>query len=188
MNTTQETSFLIAISLLVAGYLAISPPRASAQTSATDSQEVNSLLSQSKAEAHELELDAEHMATFTRLKLSFESHTWKLDEVKEHINKSAKLLAELENARGSGSAWQQNAIDDIRPLLQEAVNNTTSAIEFCNENQNRIHLSVPPYETYLTENYEVARELAALITDYVDYGKHKANFERLGEKLQLASR
>ena len=33
-------------------------------------------------------------------------------------------------------------------------------------------------------DYDLAKELAALITDYVDYGDHEAEFHRLQENLQ----
>lgn len=188
MKVIKRTSFLIALSLLVAGYFSISPARASAQTSTRDSQEVNDLLSESKAEAHMLESDADQLERFSSSGLSFQSHAGKINEIKEHVNKTGKLLDELENARESASSWQQKAIDEIRPLLQEIAEGTTLAIEFINENQNRVQMKVPPYKTYLTENSLVAKELAALITDYVDYGQHKANFERLAEELQVPNR
>jgi chromosome segregation ATPase len=185
MKVNKKTVFLFALTLLVAGYFSISPAKASAQASTGDSEEVNKLLSEAKAEAHQLESDADHMSTFGRSDLSYESHAWKISEIRDHVNQTGKILADLENAQDTASPWQQQAIDEIRPLLQEIADNTTAAIDHINNNPGKVHLKASQYDAYLKENYEVARELAALITDYVDYGKHKANYEQLAEELTV---
>jgi hypothetical protein len=182
MSVSKGTSFLFALTLLVAGYFLISPARAAAQTS-TDSEQVNSLLSEAKAEAHALEADADQMLQYSRSNLMFESHAQKINQIREHVNKTGQLLDELEAARESASPWQMKAIDEIRPLLQEIADNTEAAIGHLNDNPTNVHRKLPPYPSYLEENYKVAKELASLITDYVDYGKHKASLERLSERL-----
>jgi len=187
MNNHLKASYsLLTLVLLVAAYFLIPSAGAYAQTTAADSEKVTKLFSEAKDEAHELELDAEHMEEFTRSGLTWESHSWKINEVREHVTECGRLLAKLHDAREKASPWQQKAIDEIEPLLKELATNTQSAIDHVTSNKNRVSLRAADYEGYLAANYAVARKLAALITDYVDYGEHKAEFERLGEKLGAA--
>jgi len=187
MNTKRRASLLFVLAALVAGFLVISPTAKASATSGEDSKEVSQLLSEMKVEAHQLELDAMEMETFSRSRLTEGSHAVKLNLIGDHINKAGELLGQLHDARESGSAWQQKAIDEIYPLLKELAANTETAMKFFNENKSHVHVS-PSYKEYLKENRGMATELAALITDYVDYGFHKSQFERLGEKLVASER
>jgi len=170
------------LALLVAGYLTMSPVAKAADTSGGDSEQVSKLFSEAKAEAHELEADADQLKAFTQSNLSYQSHAFKIESIKEHVNQAGKILADLHAARDTAAPWQQQAIDQITPLLKQLASNTQSAIELLNDEK---HRSVE-YKNYAVENYDLAKELAALISDYVDYERHKAEFDRLGEKLQVA--
>lgn len=186
MNNKTKV-YLFTLVALVAGYLMISPVAQSASTSGEDSKEVSQLLSDTKLEAHELELDTQTIKSFIRSDLSWQTHATKLNEIREHINKTGKLLAKLHSAREEGSAWQQKAIDEIEPLLKELAANTESATDHFAKNKDRFHMT-PTYQEYLEANFGLAKELAALITDYVDYGFHKTEFDRLGEKVVASER
>jgi len=56
-------------------------------------------------------------------------------------------------------------------------------IEHLDANKTRLHTA--EYKEYLTANYEVSKELSALITDFVGYAKHKNKFEHLTNKLEI---
>lgn len=188
MSILKKSRWLFILALLVAGYVLVSTARVVAQTPAPDSEEINRLFSEANAEAHELELDADRMETFRLSNLSSQSQGSKLNEIREHVNRCGRTLAKLEDARDTASSWQQKAIDEITSLLKELAGNTTAAIELFNDNKYNRHANAAEYKAYLVANYDVAKGLAALITDYVDYGKHKAEFERLGNKLTAADR
>lgn len=179
--------YLFTLVALVAGYLMISPVARAASPSGEDSKEVSQYLNEAKVEAHELEQDVNTMESFTRSDLTAQSHATTLNEIGDHINKAGKLLAKLHAARDGGSAWQQKAIDEIEPLLKELAANTKMAMEFFNDNKRHINVS-PTYQEYLKSNCGLAKELSELITDYVDYGFHKAEFDRLGEKVVASER
>lgn len=187
MNKQRITPFLLVFAALVAGFLILSTPAQSATASGEDSKQVSRLLQDAKLEAHELEMDVEKMETFTNSDLSRSSHADQFNYISEHINKSGQLLTKLQNAREEGSLWQQKAIDEIEPLLRELADNTKAAIEYFNDNQEPVRFSAT-YREYLKANHELSVELAALITDYVDYGFHKSQFERLGEKMMASER
>jgi len=187
MNTHKRTRYLLLIALLVAGCLTISPYRAVAASSASGSEEVSGLLADVKTEAHELQRDVEDIKMFTLSTVSWQSHAGKLEEVKRHVNHAGQLLTKLNEARSTASAWQEQAIDAITPLLQELAANTTAMIDHLNNNQDR-HRFNTEYQDYAEANRDLATNLAALITDYVDYGKRQAEFERLQDKLQVAEK
>lgn len=184
MKDNKRTPLPLALALLVAAYFAISPTAKAADTPVGDSEEVSRLLSDVKAEAHELERDAEDLNMFMRSSLTWESHTTKLNQIREHVNKAGRLLTELNEVRNEASPWQQKAIDEIYPLLKELADNTQATINHLSDNKDRIHVG-STFKDYVVANYDLAKELAALVTDYVDYGKHEAEFQRLQDKLQV---
>jgi hypothetical protein len=187
MNNGKRTGILVALTLLVAASFAILPASRAADTPAQDSEEVSKLLTDVKAETHELERDAENLSAWARAKdLSWESHTGQISLIREHVNKTGQLLAELNSARDSASPWQQKAIDEIYPTLKSLADNTQSTINLLGEKKNQLHVG-PEYRDLATANYDLARELSALVTDYIDYGKHQADFQRLQDKLQVSA-
>ena len=90
----------------------------------------------------------------------------------------------LQELRPATAPWQQQAIDRITPLLREVASNTESTIDHLNSNPERIHAS--PYRDYVVTNYDLTNELAALVGDFVDYGKTRAKFEKLTQNLEVA--
>lgn len=181
MTNYKVLRFPSALAVLVAGCSMISPATGVASASIGDSVEISTLLSEAKSEALQLRDDAESMQSFTRSKLSWQSYPGKINEIREHINNTGELLVKLTGARETGSSWQQQAIDHITPVLKELAANTEATIEHINENKTSIH-SVQLAD-YCRVNYELAKELAALVGDFVDYGETKAKFEELQKKV-----
>ena len=179
MKTNHGITCLLAPALLLAGCL-MGPVAAKALDSG-GSVDVTKLLGEAKAEAVELLRDAEDLESYTKSRLSWESHAMKIGMVKEHVNNTGKLLRKLRDAEVTGSPWQQTAIKRIEPLLKELAANIETTINHLNENKARIHLS--EFQEYVRANYEMAVNLEALIRDFVNYGEAKQEFERLGQKL-----
>ena len=185
MNSQTRTSYVLILALLVAGCISISPAAKAADNEAGSSKEIHELLTQVKSEAKALEHDADLVAIWARSKqLSPQTHAVQLNEMREHINQAGQLLQNIHTAREGASAWQQTAIDRIHPLLKELADNAEATISHFNDNRNRIQFS--EYENYTKASYDLAEELAALISDYVDYGDHEAEYHRLQEKMQTA--
>ncbi|MDE3179463.1 MAG: hypothetical protein KGM47_07345 [Acidobacteriota bacterium] len=146
-----------------------------------DSAEASKLLQQARMSAAQLRRDTTSMETFTRSQLSWQSHAHQINLIKEHINNTGKVVADLHNARDGAEAWQQDAIDHITPLLQEIASNTEAIINHLNEN--RGHTWHPEYEGYVRSNAELANDLSKLIGDYIDYGGAKSRAQSLEQKL-----
>ena len=106
-----------------------------------------------------------------------------MEEIKRHVNNADKSLSKLDSARTDASPWQQQAIDRINPLLKELASNVTSTIEHLNLKPRL--LQTAPYMDYAAANYEMASNLAELVSDYVEYGKSKAKAEELAAKLEV---
>jgi hypothetical protein len=183
MTKYRRLLFPSLLALLVAGYLTIPPATRAAASSIGDSEEIAKLFSVAKAEALELREDAETMETFTRTNSSWQRFAGKINEIRDHVNKTGDLLEKLHQARETGSPWQQQAIDRITPALKELAANTESTIEHLNDNRRSIHSK--EVEDYCRVNYMLSKELAALVVDFMDYGETKARFAELQKKVDI---
>jgi hypothetical protein len=170
-------------SLLVLLFLVV--PAFGATAPVKDSDQVLQLLSEVKSEAVALEYDTSTMETFTRSNLAWESHSGRVSEIKEHINNVGKTLTRLNDVRATASAWQQQAIDRITPLMKDLADNVTATIQSLDENRHRLH--TPDYKEFLVANHEMTTEVVHLVSDYVEYGKAKAKVEKLSQRLQTPS-
>jgi uncharacterized protein YbjQ (UPF0145 family) len=145
-----------------------------------DNKEITRLLEDIKSQAADLQRDSEELESFTRSNVSWESHADELSRIKERINTIGGKLQELRN---SASPWQQEAIDRLIPVAQKLASNTTAAIEHFNKEPSRIH--EPQYQQYIESNAEAATNLAALVRDFVEYGKTRTTVEAYERKLEL---
>jgi signal transduction histidine kinase len=148
-----------------------------------ESDQVSRILSDAKIQAYQLKEDASQMESFTRSTASWESHADAIDKIKEDVNAMGRLLTRLQENRNSAAAWQQTAIDRVTPVAKELASTTTAAIDRLNKNPRR--LNTADYQNYLEAIADSANNLAATVTDFVDYGKARQRLERLANKLEL---
>lgn len=181
MKQHRRMASLLTATLLVGGCLMI--PLGIAAAEPGDSAHITKLLADAKAEAVQLKDDSADMESFTKSKLSWQSYAGKVEMIKEHVNNSGKLLAQLKDDQVMGSPWQQTAIDRIEPLLKELAVNTETTINYLNENRPKIHFT--EFKDYVRANYELATDLELLIRDFVNYGEAKEKMERIGNKLEV---
>lgn len=148
-----------------------------------DSARINDLLQQAKEHAATANLNAEKLEGYTRSRLNWQTHAIELNRMKENVNDLGKDVADLTAARDEGSPWQQEAIDDIDPLLRSMADHLSSMIQHLNDNQTRIHLQ--SYKDYAKANYEYTDKMLRMIHDYVDYAQAKSKAADLEQKLQV---
>jgi hypothetical protein len=165
---------------LVVGLLAASTLMAA--TDVPDSEQVSKLLSEAKTMAFQLKEDAATMESYTRMNVSWESHAVAINQIRDHVNAIGKQVAKLKEARNSASPWQKTAIDRINPFLDELSGYTEAVIEHINGEKKH---SIADYKDYLEANSDYASDLAAMISDFVDYGKAKQRMERLELKREI---
>ena len=181
----DKKATLSMLALVLAMVVAIPPAPLAAQAS-TDSAEVSAFLAEAKREAVQLRSDTEEMQTFTRSNLNWRTFATKITKIKRHVNNLGATIGKLNNTRGEGSAWQQQAIDRIDPLLKELVSSVQATISQLNEHQGRVH-SVH-YKEYVKANHEQASNLAALVSDFVEYGKTKNKMEEIAKNPEVPER
>jgi|SRR5208283_180399 len=182
MTSYRAIAGLVALSVFVAGFLMI-PAMMRADT--PDSPEINKLLNQSKVEAATLLKDSGDMSTFTNSNISWEAYAKQIDLIKGHVNRTGKLLADMQQAESTGSAWQQNAIKRIYPVLKELADNTTAVIEQLTTHQSKVHM--PPFRDYVKANYELSTDLESMLRDFANYGQTREKLEKSQTKLEIAN-
>jgi len=165
---------------LLAGFLVASPFLNAADI--PDSEQVAKLLSEAKTQAFQLKEDAATMEGFTRMNVGIESHAVAINQIRDHVNALGKQVTKLKDARGAASPWQRTAIDRINPFLDELGGYTSAAIEHINGQPKH---TAAEYKDYLEANADYSADLAAMIGDFVDYGRAKQRMERLGAKLEV---
>jgi hypothetical protein len=151
-----------------------------------DSEHVSKLLAEAKTMALQLKDDAVAMESFTRMNVSWESHAVAINQIRDHINALENQEAKLKEARNTAAPWQKTAIDRIVPYLDELEGYTSAVIERLNDEPKR--LFADDYKDFLEANADYATDLAAMIADFVDYGKTKDRMQRLGNKLEIPRR
>ena len=170
------TVALLAAALLITGPVVQAAPQ-------EDNKEVSKLLEDIKMQAADLQRDSDELESFTRSDLSWQSHAEELEQIKERINAIGKTISKLQNLRSSASPWQREAIDRIIPVAKKLALNTTAAIEHLNKEPLKLH--EPQYQQYLKSNAEAASNLAALVKDFVEYGKTRTTLEAYERKLEV---
>jgi hypothetical protein len=147
-----------------------------------DSEQVSKLLSEAKTMAFQVKEDAATMESFTWMNVSWETHAVAINQIADHLNALGRQVAKLNDARDTASPWQKTAIDRINPLLDEMGGYTAAVIEHLKRQPKH---TLAEYQDYLETNADYARELAATIANFVDYGKTREKLERLSNKLEV---
>lgn len=171
--------------MLVAALAILIPATALRAAPPPDNAEVNKLLDQAREHAMLADDDAAELESYTRSKLSWQSHALRLTTMKEHVNNLGVDVSELNRLRDQGSSWQQVAIDRINPLLREIADHLTTTIEHLNDNQGRIHMQA--YRDYVKANSDLINRAHNMIADFVDYGQAKATAEAIQLHQELPS-
>ena len=96
-----------------------------------------------------------------------------------------RQVTKLDDVRSTASSWQKTTIDRIGPLLQELASDAEALINRINQNPKR--LNGGEYKDYIKVNADLAGELAALVGNFVDYGRTRQQLEHPTNKLDLPS-
>ncbi|HKR27597.1 MAG TPA: hypothetical protein VJS11_09080 [Acidobacteriaceae bacterium] len=171
----------LAYPLLALGVMLMGAPTVLGQ--AQDSANITALLQHAREHAAHANINAERIESYTRSKTTWESHAAQLAIMRDSVNELGKDVAALTAARSEGSAWQQEAIDDVNPLLRSMADHLSAMINHLSDNQNQVHM--PPYKDYARANYGFSQKLVAMINDYIDYAEAKSKTEALEQKLLL---
>lgn len=178
MNPLRTLTSIAGIAILA---LVASAGIVSAQNS--DSPAITQLLQKVKADAARASSDAQLLESYTRSRMSWQSHGGQLEIIRTHINDLINDSNEMTKLRGEGSPWQRQAIDRINALLPDIAAHLTTTIQHYSDNRNRTHLK--PYRELVTANRKMIENAHALISDYVSYGESKTRSEALQQQLEV---
>jgi hypothetical protein len=177
MIPAVRRAILWAMAVALAGGLNLDSAEARGKQSAPgDSAQVTKLLKEARSEAVKLQLAAEKLESYKNTGLSRETHAQQLDVTKDHINERGKTLDKLEAQKAEASPWQQNAVEEMRPLLEQLAERTTQAIEHVNDNP--WQLRHPDYHEMLADKLDLASQLADILNEHIEYGEAKAELEQ----------
>jgi hypothetical protein len=179
MKFVRMQNMLCVIGVLVVSLLLRVPLEAN--ITRPESPQLTDLLSDASNEALELASDAAEMQTLTLNDTNWVTHALMLTKVKEHVDNMALLIEKLGKAQKSGSELQEQAVEQMLPLVKELSANTTAAINYLNRNKARPVSD--SYTQYLNKNADTARELSSIISSLLDYQKSMADIEKLRSKL-----
>jgi len=177
----RRTAWMGTGALLLTGFLGIPATATAAET--PDSEQVTKLLVETKAMAFQLSEDAAYMEAFTRVNVSTEAHALAINQIKDHVNELGRQAAKLQAARKDAAPWQKTAIDRITPFLDELTGYTYAVIEHINAKP--AFLTTAEYNDFLEANADYSSDLAAMISDFVKFGRTKERMERLSKKLEV---
>lgn len=149
-----------------------------------ESQQLTQLLSDANDEARELAEDAEETQTLILNDTNWVTHALMLARVKGHVDNMALIIEKLSKTQKSGSELQEQAVEQMLPLVRELSAITTAAINYLN--QNKARPVSDSYTQYLNKNAETARELSSMITSLLEYQKRMAEIEQLRSKLVVS--
>jgi DNA anti-recombination protein RmuC len=155
-----------------------------AQIATADSAEIATLFSQIKAHAVLAEADAEVLESYTRSRTNWQSHSVRIEQIREHVNDLIKDYQKANQLRPAGSAWQQQAIDQMEPLIKGMADHLGASIDHLNQNQNRIHMK--EWQDYVRANRDYTARAAGLLRDVVDYSEAKNKADSLEQRLGVA--
>ena len=135
-------------------------------------------LSDFKRTAFEMRREADTLRSFTQSKqLSWQSHTYQLSALKEHVNELGRTLAELEAQKPMASENQVMAIEHARLHLVPVAQNLTQAIELVNDNRSNVHWT--EYAGAVKDIQAHADELHNKVDTILDYEAARMRLDNL---------
>ena len=168
--------FVLAVALLF-----LAPMVASAQ-GAKDSAEFSGFLAQAKSEAVQVQQIAEEMNSFNS-NVGWRTQAGALEELKRHVNKLGEFVISMNNVEAP-SRWQQNAIGELTPMVEQLAAQVTMAFYHLDATHDAYVFGSFP--EYVAANAELAPEITQMISDYVAYDETKQKAKEAADELQRA--
>ena len=149
-----------------------------------DSTNITNLFADLKEHAALANDDAQALESYTRSGTSWVQHAAKLNQIREHTNALLRDYRNMARLRDEGSRWQQEAIDQLQPVLIGMADRLNATIQF--QRENPTHVKMAPFINLIRENCEYTSKAASLIHDVADYGAAQSTAKSLQERLSLA--
>ena len=109
--------------------------------------------------------EADQLRRIANSMFSPDSHLDKLTALKGEVNRMGQEIGTLRAERESLAPWEQQAVDEVLPLLQTTAANTESAIEYFNGNRNRLWTET--YRDYADRVWKDSDQMAKILRNYL---------------------
>jgi hypothetical protein len=125
--------------------------------------------------------EADQLRMIANSKSSPDSHLAKLTALKGEVNRMGQEITSLIAERESLPPWEQPAVDKALPLLQATAANTESAIEYFNENRDRLWTEA--YRDYADRVWRDSEQIAKTLKNYLKYDTLRDQEVRVEERI-----
>lgn len=185
-----KKSISIASTMLVALSLSLAPAGAKTPDTVTGPGSASATLAmQTLKEVQQLAAAvadaAEQLGTFANPEFNADTHLDKLRVLKSKINQMGQQIHSLEAGRDALAPWEQQAVDNVMPLLQAAAGNAENAIEYFNNNRN--HLWTATYRDYTNSVWQDSSQISKTLKDYLKYQKLNDQEAHVQQSIQTDS-
>jgi hypothetical protein len=166
---------LFAFTLLFVVAMATS---ASAESRTDDAQrQVADRLAEFQRTASQLRRQADTLIADRNSRLSWQTHSRHLGNLRDHVNELGRSLEELEAMRPAASENQRLAIEHAGRHLVSIAQSTTRAIELLNNQRRNIHF--PEYGEVASDIYDHADTLHTKLDAILDFEDAKVRLDEL---------
>jgi hypothetical protein len=172
------SSVLVALTILLTSTLPLT-----AFATKDENPQLTQLLADANDEAFELASDATSTQMLIRTDENWVDHALMLAKVKGHVDNLALIIEKLNKTQKSGSELQEQAVEQMLPLVKRLSANTTAAINYLKQSKTRPISDT--YTRYLEKNAETAHQLSSIISSLIDYEKSMTEIEKLRSKLEV---
>jgi hypothetical protein len=187
-NQVGRIACAFSSTLFMAGLLVASPQNSQPSTSTSEPQtrkvqrEVSHVLG--RVQSHSAEV-ADRAATLESLarspQISRQTHAFELNQARDRVNEMGKLFHWLRTNRHRASPWQQQAIDQVRPMFNILAGRTEKTIRLFNENRNTLFDTA--YADHTTDMRVIAVRMRKTVAAYREYGEAQQKLQQLEASL-----
>jgi len=142
-------------------------------------------LTRAQASAGAMADEADQLRRIANPMFSPDSHRDKLTALKGKVNQMGQEISSLRAERESLAPWEQQAIDEILPLLQATAENTESAIEYFDAHGDRLWLET--YRDYADHIWQGSDQIAKILKNYLKYDRLRDQEVYAEERIRAAS-
>lgn len=158
-------------------FVAATATSASAERTKDTQRQVADRLAEFQHKASQLHRDADTLNSPRLSRVSWQTHSRHLGNLRDHVNQLGRSLAELEALKPTANENQRMAIEHARPHLVSIAQSTTRAIELLNDNRGSVHF--PEYGEAASAIYDHADTLQTKLDAILDFEDAKARLDEL---------
>jgi len=145
---------------------------------AVQNPDLHQRLKEFRSQAFQLRSSAATLKSFTpNSRMSWQTHVYSLDTIREQINDLGRKLAVLETMNPEGNESHQMAIENARPHLVATAEELREAIAMVNDNRRSVERQ--PYTETVDDLYNHAASLYQTVDTILDYENARVRLERL---------